>query len=122
LRQGINLRSYGERRPLVEFKNEGFRIFQEMIFSFKLEVIEKLFRIQGVREENTRNVIYDNERQQAYETKNESILNTNSNQSNPQDQTSPKQTPYVNRDKVGRNDPCPCGSQKKYKHCCLSKS
>ena len=124
LRQGINLRSYGERRPLVEFKNEGFRVFKQMIFSFKAEVLEKLFRIQAVKEERT-NVTYSNERQQGREASQSNIFNLNNSPQNQNSQgqgnQAPKQTPYVNYDKIGRNDLCPCGSGKKYKHCCLLK-
>ena len=88
LRQVIGLRSYGQKDPLSEFKNEAFTLFQNLLVKIKVDVIKFLLNM---------NLVISNE-----ETKNENI-NRNEAKS---------------EKKVGRNDKCPCGSGKKYKHCC----
>jgi len=98
LRQGIGLRAYGQRDPLVEYKIEGFEMFQEMIKSIKEDTLRYLFRIRvsamPKRKEVARNVTYSH------------------------GDEGEKKMPIRKGKKVGRNDPCPCGSGKKYKKCC----
>ncbi|MGB9838950.1 preprotein translocase subunit SecA [Thermovenabulum sp.] len=98
LRQGIGLRAYGQRDPLIEYKIEGFEMFQEMIKNIKEDTLRYLFRIRlGAplkRKEVARNVTYSH------------------------GDEGEKKMPIRKGKKVGRNDPCPCGSGKKYKKCC----
>ncbi len=99
LRQGISLRSYGNRNPIYEYQKEGFEMFDEMI--------------EGIRTETIRGISYLN-------VKREPVEREQVNQpmyTNAQGEGAPKQ-PTKNTDKVGRNDACPCGSGKKYKNCC----
>jgi preprotein translocase subunit SecA len=95
LRQGIGLRAYGQRDPVVEYKFEGFEMFQSMVASIREDVIKYLFRAR---------VNSTPERQQVAKP-----VEYGSGDSKPQP---------VKVKKVGRNDPCPCGSGKKYKKCC----
>lgn len=87
IRDSVRLRAYGGQDPLIEYKNEGHRAFQNLLRVFEKNVVEMLFRATP-------------------------ISNT----------TSPQRTVTVSsfgkKQKVGRNDPCPCGSGKKYKKCC----
>ena len=100
LRQGINLRAYAQRNPVDEYKNEAFDMFQQMISEIQYETIRLMFRVTIV--------------EKAVEQPKErtDILNASHG-----DKATVKK-PKVNKEKVGRNDPCPCGSGKKYKHCC----
>ncbi len=120
LRQGIGLRGYGQRNPLQEYATEAFNLFQEMTATIKLEVAKLLFRVQV-------------QQQQPLERKAQPRnLSTNEGDSasasafaapspnrpnNPQNAAQRPTQPIRVEDKVGRNDPCPCGSGKKYKHC-----
>lgn len=101
LRQGIHLRAYGQNDPLREYQFEGFQMFEDMIASIEEEVSTYIMKAQV--EENM-------ERQQVAEG--EATYGGNS-----EDEESKKKKPIVKGQKVGRNDPCPCGSGKKYKHC-----
>ncbi len=102
LKEGIGLRSYGQKDPLVEYKREGHEMFQEMIDRVKEETLQKLFHIQIQREEQLQEMRAEQEDQPMFY--------------GPAEAAVPKQA--VRKDgKVGRNDPCPCGSGKKYKKC-----
>ncbi len=102
LRQGIGFQSYGQQNPLQLYQQEGFKKFSLMMDKIKTEVLRYLMRVQ----------IRQNIKRDEDSTKN---LATNA----PDNALKPK--PKVNKEtnkKVGRNDPCPCGSGKKYKNCC----
>ncbi len=103
LRQGIGLRAYGQTDPVVEYKREGYEMFEMMIDSIREEIVHRLFLAQ-VRPQ--------------VELKREKVAKITSTGGG--DQTV-KPKPAVHKAKVGRNDPCPCGSGKKYKNCCLDK-
>ncbi len=109
LRDGINLRAYGEKKPLLEFKSEGFKMFKEMILSFRNDSLERIFRVKIQAEAPTmrREVLPEGREERKDIFKNNSQVQT----SNPNQ--------VINRNKIGRNDPCPCGSGKKYKNCHL---
>ena len=104
LRQGITLRAYGQTDPVVEYKREGFEMFEEMIASIREEVVRRLLVVQI---------------QPQTELKREKVAKVTS-EGGAGDKTVKRQ-PVVKKAKVGRNDPCPCGSGKKYKNCCLDK-
>jgi preprotein translocase subunit SecA len=99
LREGIGLRAYGQRDPLIEYRNEAFDMFQGMIEAIQEDVVTYIMRvtpqITARVPEQPKNVT-----ENRYE-----------------DQQSAK-TPRRTGEQVGRNDPCPCGSGKKYKRCC----
>ncbi|MFQ5780861.1 MAG: preprotein translocase subunit SecA, partial [Nitrospiria bacterium] len=103
LKEGIGLRGYGQKEPLSEYKREGFDMFTAMIDRIKADTIEHLYRVQMVREEKER-VAAVFPRAQAM-------------QMNRGESAAPR-TVHREGKKIGRNDPCPCGSGKKYKKCC----
>ncbi len=107
LKEGIGLRGYAQRNPKQEYKKEAYALFMAMMERIRQEVLQKLFRVQLARQE-------DVERIEAEQRKRRIVLNRV-----PAEEQAPKP---VTRDeeKVGRNDPCPCGSGKKYKKCCGS--
>jgi preprotein translocase subunit SecA len=101
LKEGIGLRGYGQRDPLVEYKKEAFEIFSEMTGRISTEVLSRLFKIQIQKQEAVRR-----------EEQRQLRMNYNRGEGSLVSQT-------VRRGrKVGRNDPCPCGSGKKFKKCC----
>ena len=101
LRQGIGLRAYGQTDPIVEYKREGFEMFESMITAIQEETVRRIFIAQvkqdGVQRERVAKV---------------------TDESGGGDGTLKKQPVRKSAAKVGRNDPCPCGSGKKYKKCC----
>jgi len=99
LKHGIGLRAYGQRDPVIEYKFEGFQMFEEMIKSIQEDSIRLLVRSRIDKE-------HAPQREKVAEPVNAS-----------HGDDGPKK-PVTNKDKVGRNDPCPCGSGKKYKVCC----
>lgn len=100
LKEGIGLRGYGQRDPLVEYKKEAFDIFADMTSRISNEVLGRLFKIQVQKEETIKK-----------EPIRQARLNYNRGEgSSPQTVRRSK--------KVGRNEPCPCGSGKKFKKCC----
>jgi preprotein translocase subunit SecA len=100
-RLSVNLRAYGQREPLVEYKKEGLRLFKEMEINFK----EKVFSLI-----NTINIDNKEERkQEVVETRKDLILSSSDGENS--------HTTIRSEKKVGRNDPCSCGSGKKYKVC-----
>ena len=101
LRQGIGLRAYGQKDPLIEYKYEGFEIFENMVNSLREDVIRYIFRVQVI------------ERHAA--VKGKEVTGGDSPSAAPAGKTT---TVRKDGPKVGRNDPCPCGSGKKYKKCC----
>ncbi|EEG31098.1 preprotein translocase, SecA subunit [[Clostridium] methylpentosum DSM 5476] len=101
LRRGMHLRAYGQRDPIVEYRLEGFDMFDEMIASIKEDTVRMLLTIRIRTEE---------------EPKREQVAKPTA-MSGGGDDTLRKE-PVKNKKKVGRNDPCPCGSGKKYKKCC----
>ncbi|TYO94813.1 preprotein translocase subunit SecA [Desulfallas thermosapovorans] len=95
LREGINLRAYGQKNPLVEYKFESYQMFQNMVESIQDDVVRYVFRVNVV---------------QAPQQQRRTVENKYQNETTPQ--------PVRREAKIGRNEPCPCGSGKKYKKCC----
>ncbi|AND73006.1 preprotein translocase subunit SecA [Enterococcus hirae] len=104
LRQSIGLRAYGQNNPLVEYQTEGYKMFEEMVGAIEYEVT-RLFMKAEIRQNVQREQVPTGEAVQP--TTGDAKENSN---------TSAKKQP-VHVNKVGRNDPCPCGSGKKYKNC-----
>ncbi len=108
LKDGIGLRGYGQRDPLTEYKKESFAMFQEMMDSIDEEALRLLFLLQPVQEEQK---VKEIERQQ--QRKQDDLKLTGGGD----ESDAGSKTVVRKGDKVGRNDPCPCGSGKKYKKC-----
>jgi preprotein translocase subunit SecA len=115
LRNGIGLRAVGQKDPLLEYQFESYNLFQDMMRRTRLLITEQIFRVKIVSEETQAKERHLSEnrnfnmptipqRSEAYET----ALMAGEG----------KQMPVKKGAKIGRNDPCPCGSGKKYKHCC----
>ncbi len=104
LKEGIGLRGYGQQDPLVAYKREGHELFGEMIDSVKDETVRLLFHIQIQEQEEVQQLREEQEQQPMF--------------LGPADGGGEKPQTVKKERKVGRNDPCPCGSGKKYKKCC----
>jgi preprotein translocase subunit SecA len=118
LKEGIGLRGYGQRDPLTEYKKEAFDLFQDMVERVKGAVVERLFKVQIVRDtpmDLPAMTAWADARESRGELPGEP---RRTGTSAPRVQA-PARTPAG--EKVGRNDPCPCGSGKKYKKCCYLK-
>ena len=103
LKEGIGLRGYGQKDPIREYQKEGYEMFMDMVYRIKTDTIEKLCRVQIQREEEIEEM-QEKQRQDYIMSRGE-------------DTAAPK-TVKRDHDKIGRNDPCPCGSGKKHKKCC----
>ncbi len=112
LKEGIGLRSYGQRDPLIEYKKESFKLFEELLANITESVAKKVFIFQVV----ARQPLATAEDQRL------SLQHSNSSAYSASGDEPPVTKQRVVEEKVGRNDPCPCGSGKKYKQCCGKKS
>ncbi|MGP1407025.1 preprotein translocase subunit SecA [Selenomonas sp.] len=104
LREGINLRAYGQRNPLVEYKIEALDMFEAMEASIQNDIAKLMYRVSIVTQE-----------QQQLQDRLQTARASHGGES---DAAEAKKQPARNKSDVGRNDPCPCGSGKKYKNCC----
>jgi preprotein translocase subunit SecA len=121
LKEGIGLRGYGQRDPLTEYKREAFDLFQAMVDRVKTAVVERLFKVQVVRDmpiEMPTMVARANV-QESRGTLPADAIQNGPPAAQPARPAPVPRTPTG--EKVGRNDPCPCGSGKKYKRCCYLK-
>jgi preprotein translocase subunit SecA len=103
LREGIGLRGYGQKDPVREYQREGYEMFMEMIFRIKMDVLEKLCLVKIQREEEVEE-IRQKQKQDYIMSRGEDVPEA--------------KTVKHEGSKIGRNDPCSCGSGKKYKKCC----
>jgi preprotein translocase subunit SecA len=100
LRQGIGLRAYGQKNPLIEYKLEAYDMFQQMIEHIQDEIVKYIYRVNVMTQQpQAADRLHDARTSHGEEEEH-------------------VKSPIVNHDKVGRNDLCPCGSGKKYKNCC----
>ena len=105
LKQGISLRAYGQHDPVIAYKEEGFQMFEAMIQAIREETVRRMFLVRVSTNQEVKREKVAKETGTAAATK-----------------TQVKQQPVRNAaKKVGPNDPCPCGSGKKYKKCCMHK-
>ncbi len=122
LRDGIGLRGYGQRDPKLEYKREGFDMFQEMLFQIRESVFRALTRVRVQRvspEEEQARAEAEKEALALEFRHREESSGQLSYSGGGEDEAQPaKGTPAKAAPRVGRNDPCPCGSGKKYKKCC----
>ena len=106
LKEGIGLRGYAQQNPLIVYKKEGFEMFQNMIDRVKEETMNILFRVQVSEPQRMSELMQPEEKKLIYSG----------------DVEEKKRKPVKRvKKKIGRNAPCPCGSGKKYKNCCLGK-
>lgn len=117
LRQGIHLRGYAQKNPKQEYKRESFDLFTQMLETLKRDVVSILSRVQ-VQERDVE-AMEEQQRQQAQAAPRTYTHAAAENQlADDEAQPEPGHVTFVrDEQKVGRNDPCPCGSGKKYKHC-----
>ncbi len=113
VREGIGLRAYGQKDPLVEYKRESFRMFEEMMADFQKEALTVLFRAQVRTAEEQQRRQAPRRTVHAYKP-----AAGRGAAEPPQAQGTAPARAAGTATKVGRNDPCPCGSGKKYKKCC----
>lgn len=108
LKEGIGLRGYGQKNPLQEYQKEGFEMFEEMIHRIQEDVVQKLFTVEIARESVTQKMEMEQPHPQRM------ILSRGG------ESVEAHRPPQARRqgEKIGRNNPCPCGSGKKYKRCC----
>lgn len=137
LREGISLRAYAQRDPLLAYKHEGYQAFQSMLSFVKREILSYLFRVQIAKSPHPVSSEMPQPEQVTYSHKTFDQFDTAGVQKTAEPQPlipspeiqgiriaphpeapQPAPQPYVSKEKVGRNDPCPCGSGKKYKKCC----
>ncbi len=105
LKQGIGLRAYGQHDPVVAYKEEGYQMFEAMIAAIREETVRRMFLVRIAPQQEVRREKVAKETGTAAATK-----------------STVRKEPVRNRQKkVGPNDPCPCGSGKKYKKCCMQK-
>jgi preprotein translocase subunit SecA len=104
LKEGIGLRGYAQQNPLVEYQKEGFTMFESLMAVMQQDVVEKVFSVQVQRQQDV---------EQIQQPKPQKVVMSHGDQSE-----TPAAAPAKREEnKVGRNDPCPCGSGKKYKRC-----
>ena len=103
LKEGVGLRGYAQQDPLIVYKREGFEMFANMISRVKEEILNLLFRVQIAEPENIEEMRKRKEQKLTYSGSGDAEV---------------KKQPIRKDKKVGRNDPCPCGSGKKHKKCC----
>jgi len=122
LKEGINWRAYGQKDPLLEYKSEAFEAFKDLLQNIDRKTLQLCFKLQIEPEEEQKQPIME-----PVETQHESAMNMGfqgdqaqtQGSRQPNQQQDGKPQPYErDKPKVGRNDPCPCGSGKKYKYCC----
>jgi len=114
LKQGIGLRGYGQKNPLIEYKKEGYNLFMRMIEMVKEQTVSTLMRVQVVQEDEVERLEEEHRKRQAQEIQlNKGAAGVVEPPPEPQRKPVPREV-----DKIGRNTDCPCGSGKKYKKCC----
>jgi preprotein translocase subunit SecA len=108
LKEGIGLRGYAQKNPLQEYQKEGFDMFENMMLSYENDVVEKMFSVRIADEQEV-----DRMEERRRDESAAATMGRGSGEGGAPEQKQVKRT----GDKVGRNDPCPCGNGKKYKKC-----
>jgi len=116
MKTGIGLRAYGQRDPLIEYKKEAFALFTQMLQAIDEETLELIFKLQPTQQEQPKR----GEQERRMQAVHQSTVGMGYSETQPAEEVAPGKPKPVKRigKKVGRNDPCPCGSGKKYKKCC----
>ena len=106
LKDGIGLRAYAQTNPVEAYKIECFNMFEELVSSIQEDAIKAVFSVQAEKKENYDEIV-----------KEEKKTNINNISTNENGKKAKKEPIRIDK-KIGRNEPCPCGSGKKYKNCC----
>jgi len=110
--EGIRmLRGYGQRDPLVEYKNEAYKMFESLINAIDDEIVHRIYKIQVLQGSMPQHI------HMTTNTPQSEVSNSQNKESRIKDKGEPKSSTFVQKKKLGRNDPCWCGSGKKYKKC-----
>ena len=118
LRQGIHLRAYAQKQPKQEYKREAFQLFEELLEKVKFEVVKFLAQVQFQQSEDMDAIERKRRESEARAKMNFQKTSANAMEESMAEPEEASHTPFVRREKkVGRNEPCPCGSGKKYKVC-----
>ena len=120
LRQGIHLRAYAQKNPKQEYKRESFALFEELLSGLKYEVIKFLSHVQIQRQDEA--ALIEQARREEAEREKLAFQHASASALPPAEDAQPQPTAAPQpikrlEPKIGRNDPCPCGSGKKYKQC-----
>jgi len=113
LKEGIGLRGYGQRDPLIEYKREAFEMFEELTQRIKEDVTELIFKVEISREPSRERVLAG-----APQVPQPALVGTDQEKERMGTSQESRGLHRRGKTKIGRNDPCPCGSGKKYKYCC----
>ena len=122
LREGIGLRGYGQRDPLVEYKREAFHLFSHLMDNVRSTVVKTIFKISMMPNQQVQ--VEAEPKNVQYQGAEENTTQFGAAQKEENGEAPAPQKPIINDNKVGRNDPCPCGAKnpdgtpKKYKKCC----
>jgi preprotein translocase subunit SecA len=108
LKEGIGLRGYGQKNPLQEYQKEGFEMFEDMIHRIQEDVVQKLFTVEIARETVAQEI-------EMHQPRPQRLVLSHGSENVAAVRASPSRR---QGEKIGRNNPCPCGSGKKYKRCC----
>ena len=119
LKEGIGLRAYGQKDPLIEYKKESFTLFNQLIFNINKSVARKVFTTYIISPENMEEFLRlakqsHSETSAFGQARPQQGASTSTNSAEGPARIQPRRV----EEKIGRNDPCPCGSGKKYKKCC----
>ena len=117
LKTGIGLRGYNQKDPLTEYKQESFRLFENLVDRIKFEAVKLLHLVEFNFDAPEEEVETLEQMRDELELPEEAIQEHGFEEPAVQEENAKRQ-PYVAAKKPKRNDPCPCGSGKKYKHCC----
>ena len=109
LKNGIGLRAYGQQDPVVKYRTEGMEMFEEMVLDIKHDIVQILMNLRKQE---------DVKREETAKITGAALQAINSVDSGEQIKSDVNRTVVNQEPKIGRNDPCPCGSGKKYKNCC----
>jgi preprotein translocase subunit SecA len=115
LREGIGLRGYGQRDPLIEYKREAFNMFSRLMDNIRGNIINTIFRVSAAAPQEE---VSQQEKLNFSGASDEVEQFGAAKRSDSGEKSGSNPSPIINKEKVGRNDPCPCGSGKKYKKCC----
>jgi preprotein translocase subunit SecA len=130
LKEGIHLRAYGQKDPLLEYKSEAFRMFTELLDIVNTETVTTVFKLfpapqqsmplRGVQRPSVMRMTHDSALGMGFQANREPVAGPaggDGNRSPAPPQRQEKPQPVHVGEKIGRNDPCPCGSGKKFKQC-----
>ncbi len=109
LRESVGLRGYGQKDPLQEYKREAYELFTDLLDRIKHQTLSYLYRVQVVQEDEVRRLEEERRRRQ---------MRLRYGRGEEASEAERRRSEPIRRQKIGRNDPCPCGSGKKYKKCC----